>query len=358
MKPNRIEAIDLLRGHFLVAMIVDHLAFIFSPSVWEFYNGNGKLWVSAAEGFIFLAGLMVGYLFVAVPKYDFGQATRKLLFRSVSLYAVTVTVTIITSLFLWGEKLPLTGIFSLQQTMPEIFELIGASLLLQHRYGWVNILTLYACLFFISPVIVFLLHRKHVLPVVIISIIIWLLSQFGLIRAYMHGIYDLFSWQLLFVLGAVLGTHLVKVRATFLGITSKKFVRLSTVILTLVIALLSVKIGNDMNYFGIQPFTKNVLGVGRLFLFPIWLTGTYTILTIATKVLPKQVKTFYLWFGQHSLQIYILHGVILTVLASSELHTSNYWINTFAITGVLLATLGLSNLLSRFKYRKECDSRI
>lgn len=358
MNPKRIESIDLLRGHFLIAMIVDHLAFVASPSIWILYNGNGNLWVSAAEGFVFLASLMVGYLFVAQTRYTFSQISRKLLLRALSLYGISVMVTILTSLFLWGERIPLTGQYSILQPSPDILKLLSSSIFLQHRYGWVNILTLYSFLFLISPIIVFLFRRRYVYPVIAFSIILWLLSQIGIVREDMNGIYDLYSWQLLFVLGIGIGANLTKVRSFFFRIFSLRIFQITTVLFTLAIAFFSVKFGNDLHLFGIQPFSKGVLGIGRLLLFPIWLTGTYTALTFVTRILPTPVKAFYIWFGQHSLQIYVLHGAILTVLAMYKYNSDSYWINTMIIACVLLIILFFSILLSKQNNRNDRKIRI
>ena len=50
---QRNSKLDLLRGHYLLAILIDHFSYYTGTSFFVLYNGNGKLWVSAAEGFVF-----------------------------------------------------------------------------------------------------------------------------------------------------------------------------------------------------------------------------------------------------------------------------------------------------------------
>ncbi len=57
---HRDTRLDLLRGYAVFAMICDHATNIswFSP-----FTGGNRFVVSAAEGFVFLAGLVVGMVY-------------------------------------------------------------------------------------------------------------------------------------------------------------------------------------------------------------------------------------------------------------------------------------------------------
>ncbi len=59
-KRKRILTLDILRGGFLVAIIVDHLNQ--GPSLWYLLTGGGAMWVSPAEGFFAISGILVGYI--------------------------------------------------------------------------------------------------------------------------------------------------------------------------------------------------------------------------------------------------------------------------------------------------------
>jgi len=59
-KRRRIFELDLLRGFFVVIIIIDHLQLW--PSPLRYLTGEGRLWVTAAEGFFLISGLLVGYI--------------------------------------------------------------------------------------------------------------------------------------------------------------------------------------------------------------------------------------------------------------------------------------------------------
>jgi hypothetical protein len=59
-KSKRILSLDLLRGFFLIVIMIDHVELY--PNGWDFLTGKGRLWVSAAEGFFFMSGLLIGMI--------------------------------------------------------------------------------------------------------------------------------------------------------------------------------------------------------------------------------------------------------------------------------------------------------
>ena len=67
--------IDLLRGFFVLAMIVDHVR---GASPLYLLTGSNRFFVSAAEGFILLSGLMAGFIYRRVVARDgLAAAVRK-----------------------------------------------------------------------------------------------------------------------------------------------------------------------------------------------------------------------------------------------------------------------------------------
>ena len=57
---SRMLALDYLRGFFIVIIVIDHLWRW--PNMFEYVSGRGELWASAAEGFVIISGLLVGYV--------------------------------------------------------------------------------------------------------------------------------------------------------------------------------------------------------------------------------------------------------------------------------------------------------
>ena len=92
-KNTRLLTVDLLRGLFLCIIIVDHLARY--PGFFEIFTGRGYLWVSAAEGFFFLSGWMIGMIRGRrniEKKFNF--ILSKLFSRTLLLYSLTVVLTL------------------------------------------------------------------------------------------------------------------------------------------------------------------------------------------------------------------------------------------------------------------------
>ncbi len=88
----RFVSIDLLRGFFLVVIIIDHLGRF--PSGFELLTGRGELWITAAEGFFFISGMMVGVTRVAkIKARGFKAIWQSLWRRSAVLYAWSVGLT-------------------------------------------------------------------------------------------------------------------------------------------------------------------------------------------------------------------------------------------------------------------------
>lgn len=68
----------------MVAIIVDHLNW--GPSLWYLLSGGGAMWVSPAEGFFAISGILVGYIYGPRLARSFKNAAKK---RSSSMTFVT-----------------------------------------------------------------------------------------------------------------------------------------------------------------------------------------------------------------------------------------------------------------------------
>src|SRR5512135_429105 len=85
--------LDLLRGFAVVVMVVDH----FGGSSWLYLitGGNG-FFVSGAEAFIFISGLVVGMVYGGIAlKAGLRAAQAKALQRAWTLYKLTVVLTLL-----------------------------------------------------------------------------------------------------------------------------------------------------------------------------------------------------------------------------------------------------------------------
>ena len=62
-KRKRIITFDIMRGIFMLVIIIDHMIGAYGESIFVLFTGGGGLPASAAEGFFILSGLMVGYIY-------------------------------------------------------------------------------------------------------------------------------------------------------------------------------------------------------------------------------------------------------------------------------------------------------
>src|SRR5829696_5274322 len=90
---GRDPRLDLLRGFCVFAMIVDHIG----GTSWLYaLTGGNRGPVTAAEGFVFLSGLVLGMVSRRrVSRDGLGPAIRSALARAWTLYGLTVVLTLI-----------------------------------------------------------------------------------------------------------------------------------------------------------------------------------------------------------------------------------------------------------------------
>src|SRR5579872_6385755 len=100
--------VDLLRGFCIFAMVVDH----FGGDSWLYaITGGNRFYVSAAEGFIFISGFIMGQAYRAKrDRSGLPAAMGDALKRARTLYLATVAMTLIFSaLFLYTDITLWTG---------------------------------------------------------------------------------------------------------------------------------------------------------------------------------------------------------------------------------------------------------
>ena len=158
---RRIIELDLLRGFFIIVIILDHLQFW--PSPWQYITGEGRLWVSAAEGFFIISGLLIGYLRAYKGKHTpLKVLSKKLLERAGLLWLWCIIITLIVvalSVLLPGNnsllpKLPEAAILS----SPALF--LWNVVTLNYSSDWIYFLRLYAIMLALTPIFLWLIRKK------------------------------------------------------------------------------------------------------------------------------------------------------------------------------------------------------
>jgi hypothetical protein len=200
---------DSLRGLMLVFMTVNHL-----PSNWRILTDQSVGICTAAEGFVFISGLLAGIVYTRkrrkIGPDALHEATRKRT-NMIYLWHVGSLLAALAAVRLTGH---LCGFCS--RTAPQLFYshpfwAIGLGATLLYQPGMLDILPLYCALVAILPFVLTALEtgRRHLLLAV--SFGLWLLVQGsspidGAPLYPIHvGTFNLFAWQFLFIIGVVIG---------------------------------------------------------------------------------------------------------------------------------------------------------
>jgi hypothetical protein len=200
---QRNPVYDLLRGYFLIVILIDHLSRW--PSLFQFISGRGELWVTAAEGFFFISGLMIGIIRGRdVARRGFQTAAKKLASRGVQLYGVAVGMTLLVTAIgrallhfdTGGYKAGLDGYNSWSH-------IIGQTLSLHYLYGWTDFLYYYAIYMIAAIPVLWLLSRRRWGIVASISVGLFLLAKYVATSPDNYW----WIWQLYFVGGVMIGFY-------------------------------------------------------------------------------------------------------------------------------------------------------
>jgi hypothetical protein len=319
--------VDLLRGFCIFAMVVDH----FGGDSWLYaVTGGNRFYVSAAEGFIFISGFVMGQAYRSKrDRSGLPAAMGEALRRARTLYLATVALTLIfsvlylyTDISLWTGRDFGLGIDSLQ-------EIAVAALTLHYTYHGTDILAMYTLLLLAAPIMLLMLSLGEWHWLLALSWLWWLAYQFYPEEASLpwyirHGEnFPLAAWQVLFVTGHVLGFH-----RQVLSDWLHRFRRLRVVAVALglaaTLALISLAWGAEngaqFGFFDIDPnvlnenFFKVPLRPWRLVAFLSVAIVAYTTATYLWVPIRRVIGWLMLPLGQRALYSYIVHFFLILLV--------------------------------------------
>jgi len=200
---------DSLRGLMIVAMTVNHLP----SSLRAFTDGSLGIF-SAAEGFVFLSGLLIGLVYARRLRRDGPAGLRQAVVQRATRIYVWHVASFLSALVAVQVCSRLTGFCSwasppLFYAHPWLAAVLGPALLYQP--GLLDILPMY-CVFvlLVPPVLNALAAGRH-WRVLGWSFFAWFVVQWvppvdGAPLYPIHvGSFNIFAWQFLFVSGVVIG---------------------------------------------------------------------------------------------------------------------------------------------------------
>ena len=319
--PVRNLKLDWLRGYFMVIITINHLRLAGNEWLRPFTGGD-QLWVSAAAGFVLIAGIVLVIVYDhTLAQRGFPKGTQKALRRAAQLYLITVIGHLILAsgdylLHLWYGRptsVPLNYFHLLQ----------GAVFQTRYPYPSLDLLPLYVVLLPIGLLAVSALQHGKWRTVAFLSIFAWAIRQSDMqaLRIFPYG-FQSGSWQLLFVAGVFVGFYRDRLQQWW---QAHPVVQpwLATGLLTLTGTLLFINYQVAFHdWFETIPmleknsilFNKPDLGLGRALMGMLTFAAFYTAVTLAWRPFNTLLGWLFIPLGQNSLTAYVGQALISYVV--------------------------------------------
>ena len=352
---GRIEELDLLRGFFILVIIIDHIQRW--PSPFTFITGEGRLWVSAAEGFFIISGLLIGYLRGRKQRdIPLKELTVKLWKRAGLLYIWTVLIT----LFVVAMSVVVPANPDILPRVPDTDQTSSLATYLWNVFTMgfasdlIYFLRLYAIMLFATPLVIWLLRQGKEYVVLAASLLIYGLSfLFETPEGAMQ-------WQVLFFIPALIGFRLEHIAHWF---SERPRLKRSLLVGTIITAVVTMV----LSYFWVlgwsiveSPhtsfsrdayvatrswldvwFTKSPLAIGRVVLAFVWFAGLFALFHAALPFIKRWLGWLLTTFGTLSLSAYCLQAIVVIFAQAYIPFSNNQIINTFTTVVIVLACWAL-----------------
>jgi enterochelin esterase-like enzyme len=318
--------IDFLRGFCALAMIVDHVG---GPSWLYALTGGNRFFTSAAEGFVFISGLVVGLVYRGLIETEgLGPALRRVLERAAQLYLVAVGLTL--------TFLPLSEMLGLPWSqgvdLSDPAALVVGILTLHRTYYVVDIPLLYALLLAVTPLALVLLSQGYTALLLGLSWTLWAAYQFFPDQADVpwpiagNYAFHFSAWQVLFVTAMVLGYHHHRISAAVRWIPRWPALLLSGVAFAVLVEvyrrgeaiwrLLPVQDPStlDATEILVALFGKGDLRPGRLLASAVVFVFLYLLVDRLWQPFNRVLGWLFIPLGQKALYAYSLHVVFVALI--------------------------------------------
>ena len=326
--------IDFLRGYLVVAMVIDHVR---GPSWLYVITGGNRFYTSAAEGFIFISGLVAGMVYRRLIERDgLGPSLGRVLDRAAQLYLLAVGLTLV---FLpLSEALALPWAQGIDLSNPLAF--VVSVLTLHRTYYLVDVPLLYALLLLVAPLALVLLSQGRTDVVLGGSWLLWGLYQVFPGQAALpwpiagNYLFNFSAWQVLFFTGLAVGYHRDRVASVLGRLPRRPLLVLSGLG---VIALIVIYLFEDRLVWGVPTdtadpasahqqlhlllldvlFGKADLRPGRLVASAILFGFLFLLVTEFWRPLRRALGWLFLPLGQRALHAYATHVALAAVVATA-----------------------------------------
>lgn len=353
---NRIVALDVIRGIFLLMILVDHIELY--PSGFDYFTGRGRLFVSAAEGFFFMSGLLVGMVYKRRLSSGMKFIARKMWRRGLELYLASIFFTLLfTALAVFTNHETLKyGLYSVID-WPHI---IKETVLMRYGFGWADFLDRFALLMFIAPFAFYLIHKGKWRWMLGASFLAWLYGQFGPQTENFTV-----TWQFLFNGAMLLGYYWPQVSEKWFALShaAQKKVKIAIGALTAVsflysygsvyvLSVLNEKLTGlphwlnsftlDWNGFNAWIWgaaQKWTLGPLRIALFLLWFTVLFMFINKYHRGINRRTRHLVELLGRNSLLVYIVHAFVVFGFKYFIPPRTTFWQNFLITAGSIIVLM-------------------
>lgn len=329
---SRDLRVDFLRGYAVFAMVIDHLG---GESWLHAITGGNQFFVSAAEGFVFISGLMVGLIYGRrLDRDGVWPTVQKLLLRSWTLYTLAIWLALSTAFLAALFDLPRGVIFSAD---PASF--VMQVLTVRRTFYLVDVMLFYTLAMLVAPLALLALRRGFWWLVAFVSVSLWLAYQVwpNVLQVPWHitdnPVFNFAPWQLLFFSALLLGYYRDQISHWLLrpALTRWLTVPVLVLVLSLMAGLIVLQNTNGRWFAAYVPdgdtgawldrwFDKSALPLPRLLACAVIFAFLWLVVHWLWVPLRKGFGWFLMPLGQGALYAYGAHLYIVILAQLLVLH--------------------------------------
>ncbi|MDQ6604069.1 MAG: OpgC domain-containing protein [Chloroflexota bacterium] len=341
--------IDFLRGFAVLVMVADHLGG--EPSWLSMITGGNRFLFSAAEGFVFISGLVMGIVYAGIiARQGIGPAMWKALRRAGSLYLLTVVLTFAFISVSYLLHLPWVAGVTINDPVTRAIE----RLTLHRAFYLTDVLLMYTLLVAVAPLAFILLVNKRTPALLAGSWLLWGLYQRWPDQVTVpwtiedNSVFHLAAWQVLFFTGLVIGYHRERIATWARRIPMAPYLTILTLLCAGLIefhrystALLGrFSPDGDPTVLTARLFDKGDVRIGRLIAFAIFFQFFLALVTVAWQPLVKALGWFLLPLGQSALLAYGTHLFVIAFFTHYVMQIPGFR-NTSALQNTVVQVAGI-----------------
>lgn len=360
---RRDDRVDFLRGIALLIIFIDHV-----PKNWfEPFTLHAYAFCDAAEIFFFISGFVAALVYGrTMQKKGFVPAAKRVWWRAGVVYRAQLGL-LLAVVALAGFFLLATGdenfrwIFRVFWVYEDPRPYIIPALTLHYQPAYSDILPCYVVLLAVFPLVLKGLGR-NVWFVLVPSFLVWLAVQLSGFTLWTttgeRWFFNPFTWQFLFVLGAIFGHPALAGRWNWLN---SRYLFWASAAITAVIAVIQISVALN-TYFPVVPALRpGDLPLDKTTLSPLRLVSFFALAVVVRHFLPRigllsahPAALAVIHCGRSSLQVFTFGALLSSfTVVSLILSGENRLIQTLMCLIGIAAQLGYAAWRDRRKEDSE-----